>query len=93
TLDHSPGHAALRLEGLRQAWSGSVGTGTAYRRRMTTGPIASADTVFASDAYGVVSAWDLARGGRRWRFDTRPEDDDVGALGVGCAFDGGTLYI
>ncbi|PZP47130.1 MAG: dehydrogenase [Azospirillum brasilense] len=93
TLDHSPGHAALSLDGLRQAWSGSVGSGSAFRRRMTSGPIASADTVFASDAFGVVSAWDLARGGRRWRFDTRPEDDDVGALGVGCAFDGGTLYI
>jgi outer membrane protein assembly factor BamB len=89
---HAPGHAALP-GGLSEVWRASVGTGSSYRRRITAGPVVAEGTVFAADAYGVVSAFDLARGGRRWRFDTRPEDDDVGAVGGGCTFDNGTLYV
>ncbi|MFC0407839.1 outer membrane protein assembly factor BamB family protein [Roseomonas elaeocarpi] len=92
-LAHAAGNVALPAGTLRPAWTASVGTGSAYRRRLTTGPICSADTVFASDAYGVLGAWDLGTGRRRWSFDTKPEKDDVGALGVGAALDGDTLYI
>jgi outer membrane protein assembly factor BamB len=90
-LTHTPGHASAG-EGLREAWRSSIGTGSSYRRRIITGPIVANDTVFTADAYGVVSAFDLARGGRRWTRDTRPEKDDVGAVGAGLAFAGGTLY-
>lgn len=89
---HVPGHLALPGN-LREAWRSSVGTGSSYRRRITSGPVVAEGTVFASDAYGVISAFDLARGGRRWRFDTRPEDDDVGAVGGGCSYDNGTLFV
>ncbi|MFT8243719.1 PQQ-binding-like beta-propeller repeat protein [Roseomonas sp. BN140053] len=90
---HAVGHVALSSETLREAWRGSVGTGSGYRRRMTAGPVASADTVYAADAYGVLGAFSLDRGGRRWQFDTRPDKDDVGAVGAGCALDGNTLYV
>ncbi|UFN47055.1 PQQ-binding-like beta-propeller repeat protein [Roseomonas sp. OT10] len=93
SLDHSPGMADLPAESLRQAWRSSVGAGSAYRQRMTAGPVASADTVYAADAFGEVSAFDLARGGRRWRLDTSPKDDDVGAVGAGAALEGDTLYL
>jgi outer membrane protein assembly factor BamB len=91
-IGHAPGHLALPGS-LSQAWTASVGSGSGYRSRITAGPVVAEGTVYASDAFGVVSAFDLARGGRRWRFDTKPKDDDVGAVGGGCAFEGGTLYV
>lgn len=89
---HDAGHNAVGPR-LAEAWRASVGTGSSYRRRITAGPVIAQGTVFAADAYGVVSAFDLASGGRRWRFDTRPEEDDTGAVGAGCAFADGTLYV
>ena len=89
---HDPGHSALPPR-LSRAWTASAGTGSGYRRRITSGPVVAENTVFTADAYGVISAFDLARGGRRWRFDTRPEDDETGAVGAGCAFADGTLYV
>ncbi|HWL81402.1 MAG TPA: PQQ-binding-like beta-propeller repeat protein [Roseomonas sp.] len=89
---HDPGHSSLAPR-LSRAWTASVGTGSGYRRRITTGPVVADGTVFAADAYGVISAFDLAKGGRRWRFDTRPEDDETGAVGAGCAYADGTLYV
>ncbi len=90
---HDPGHVALPVDGMREAWRASVGTGSGYRRRMTSGPVASADTVYAADALGQVSAFDLARGTRRWQLDAKPEDDEVGGVGAGCALDGGVLFV
>jgi outer membrane protein assembly factor BamB len=89
---HAPGHLALPGS-LSQAWTASVGSGTGYRSRITAGPVAADGTVYAVDAFGVVSAFDLARGGRSWRYDTKPKGDDVGAVGGGCAYEAGTLYI
>lgn len=91
-VSHAPGHPALG-EALAEAWRASIGTGSSYRRRITAGPVVAGGTVYAADAYGVVSAHDLARGGRRWRFDTRPAEDEVGAVGGGCAVEGDTVYV
>ncbi|MBO1075705.1 outer membrane protein assembly factor BamB family protein [Roseomonas marmotae] len=91
-IGHDPGHLALPGS-LREAWRASVGDGSGYRRRITAGPVVAEGTVYAADAFGVVSAYDLGGGGRRWRFDTRPKKDDVGAVGGGCAYDSGTLYV
>jgi outer membrane protein assembly factor BamB len=90
-MGHAGGNPALGGT-VSQAWTASVGTGSSYRRRITAGPVVAEGMVFTADAYGVVSAFDLARGSRRWSFDTRPEDDDVGAVGGGCAYDAGVLY-
>jgi len=93
TPDHAAPHAALRPDALREAWRASVGDGSGYRQRITAGPVASADTVFAADAFGNVTAFDLASGGRRWRRDTRPERDGLGGVGAGCTLGGDTLYV
>ncbi|MBP0491422.1 PQQ-binding-like beta-propeller repeat protein [Pararoseomonas indoligenes] len=90
-LAHDPGHA-LAGEGLREAWRASIGTGSSYRRRITSGPILANGTVFTADAYGTVSATDATSGGRRWTRETTPEKDDTGAVGAGLAFSDGTLY-
>jgi outer membrane protein assembly factor BamB len=89
---HAPGHPALPSE-LRRAWTANAGTGSGYRRRITAGPVVAEGLVFASDAYGSITAHDLASGSRRWRFDSRPEDDSTGAVGAGCAFADGTLFV
>ena len=88
---HAPGHPALG-RGLAEAWRSSVGTGSSYRRRMTAPPLVAEGTVFAMDAYGLVSALDAASGRRRWQADTRPRRDRDGALGGGIAFENGRLY-
>ncbi|MFH5924290.1 PQQ-binding-like beta-propeller repeat protein [Roseomonas xinghualingensis] len=90
-LAHNPGNASVG-EGLREVWRASIGTGSSYRRRITTGPIMANGTIFTADAYGTVSAFDADRGGRRWVRETTPEKDDVGAVGAGLAFADGVLY-
>lgn len=89
---HAGGHIALGAN-LRQAWSSSYGTGTSYRRRVIAGPVASADRVFIGDAEGYVSAFDIASGARRWRFDTRPENERGEGGGAGVIVDGDTVFV
>jgi outer membrane protein assembly factor BamB len=89
---HAPPHAEI-AGALRQAWRGSIGSGSGYRRRITAGPVIAGGTVYAVDAYGEVSAHALDGGGRRWRFDTAPEDDRDGAVGGGIAVEGGVVYV
>ncbi len=88
---HAPGHPALG-RALVEAWRGSVGTGSGYRRRLTAPPLVAGGAVYAMDAYGLVSALDAANGRRRWQTDTRPRRDRDGALGGGIAVEGGRLY-
>ena len=90
-ISHAPGHPAL-ARGLAEAWRSSVGTGSGYRRRLTAPPLVAGGTVYAMDAYGLVSALDAANGRRRWQTDTRPRRDRDGALGGGIAFEGGRIY-
>ncbi|MBR0673796.1 outer membrane protein assembly factor BamB family protein, partial [Neoroseomonas soli] len=89
---HAGGHPALGST-LSRAWSSSFGTGNGYRRRLIAGPVAGGGSAYVSDAYGIVSAFDLATGGRRWRRDSRRDEDDVGTVGAGVALDGDTLYV
>lgn len=91
-VSHAPGHPELGAP-LGTLWRLSVGAGSAYRRRLVAPPIVAGGTVFAMDAYGEVTAVDAARGRRRWSLDTRPEKDRSGALGGGCAFADGVLYV
>ena len=89
---HAGGHVALGAN-LRQAWSVSFGTGTSLRRRVVGGPVASADRVFMGDAEGFVSAFDIANGARRWRVDTRPENERGDGGGVGVIVEGDTVFV
>ena len=92
TPGHAPGHPALGRP-LAEAWRVSVGTGSAYRRRLIAPPVVASGHVFTMDAYGVVTAVDAASGGRRWQFDTSPDEERGGALGGGVAFADGVLYV
>jgi len=89
---HAGGHVALPAR-LAEAWRRDFGTGAAYRRRLTGGPVAGGGAVFVADAYGIVSCFDLASGARRWRQDTRREDDEEGAVGAGLALGADSLYV
>lgn len=89
---HAGGHPALGGT-LGRAWSSSFGSGTAYRRRLVAGPIAGGGSAYVADAFGEVSAFELATGRRRWRLDSRREDESTGTLGAGLAVEGETLYV
>jgi len=89
---HAGGHPALGAT-LSQAWRSGFGSGTGYRQRLLAGPVAGAGSAYAADAFGEVSAFDLATGGRRWRMDSRREGDRTGTLGAGVALGGETLYV
>jgi len=91
TADHSPGHPALGPN-LVEAWRAGIGAGTGYRQRLTAPPIVANGTVFATDAFGRISALDAERGGRRWSADTRRRRERDGAMGGAIAVEGGTLY-
>jgi outer membrane protein assembly factor BamB len=89
---HAPGHATLSAQPA-QAWRASVGSGSGYRQRITAGPVIAGGRVFAVDAFGSVSAHALENGARLWRADTSREDESAGAMGGGCAAEGGVLYV
>lgn len=91
---HGPGHVALGGD-LREAWRTSVGGGGLFggSGRITSGPVIAGGVVFAVDSGGTVSAHSLDRGGRLWSFSTLPEDESSGALGGGCAVEGGVCYV
>ena len=92
---HAPGHVALGGE-LREVWrAGVAGGGGLFggSGRITAGPVIAGGVVFAVDGIGAASAFSLDRGARLWSFDTRPDDEPTGALGGGCAAEGGTLYV
>jgi outer membrane protein assembly factor BamB len=88
---NNPPHAAITGP-LAEAWRSNAGAGSAFRRRIVAGPVAAAGSAFAADAFGEVSAFDLARGGRRWSRDTRPEGERGPTQGAGVAFADGTLF-
>lgn len=89
---HSGGNPALGAT-LTEVWRADFGTGSGYRRRITSPPIAADGAAFTVDAYGIAMAFNLDRGGRRWRRDTSPENESSGQVGGGAAYDGGTLYV
>ncbi|MBS7813510.1 outer membrane protein assembly factor BamB family protein [Roseococcus pinisoli] len=89
---HAPGHLSLPRP-VGEVWRTSIGSGNAYRRRLTAPPLVVGDAVFAIDALGWVSCLDAGRGGRRWQTDTRPRRDRDGALGGALAYSDGVLYV
>ncbi len=88
---HAPGHLSLPSP-IGEVWRTSIGSGTSYRQRLTAAPRVVGDTIFAVDAFGWVTALDVARGGRRWQTDTRPRRDRDGAVGGAIAYANDTLY-
>jgi outer membrane protein assembly factor BamB len=88
---HFMGHLAAG-ERLAEAWSANIGAGGGYRRKIMAQPVVADGIVYVMDSDAVVSAFDVAGGGRVWRFETPLEDDDSTNVGGGLALDQGTLY-
>ena len=88
---HFMGHLGAG-ERLTEAWSANIGAGGGYRRKILAQPVAADGLVYVMDSDAVVSAYDIAGGGRVWRFDTVLDDDDSTNVGGGLAVDQGTLY-
>jgi outer membrane protein assembly factor BamB len=90
-------HAMYHLflgDKLKRAWSADLGVGGGKRRAFLTQPIVAERTVFAMDAEGMVSAYDLKDGDRKWRLDPTPDEDvGDGTYGGGLAYDGGKLFV
>jgi outer membrane protein assembly factor BamB len=90
---HAPGHVALGPN-LREAWRASLGGGLfGDSGRITAGPVVAGGLVYAVDAVGTVSARSLDRGQVVWSFGTQPDNDTTGALGGGCAVEGGVCFV
>src|SRR4051812_26128762 len=90
TPTHAVGNAAI--SGLQPAWRSDIGSGGGYRAKITAQPTVADGAVYTMDSDGVVSAFDLATGSRRWRTDTQGEKDRSTNLGGGVAISAGTLY-
>jgi outer membrane protein assembly factor BamB len=88
---HFMGHLAAG-ERLAEAWSANIGAGGGYRRKIMAHPVAAGGIVYVMDSDAIVSAFEIAGGGRVWRFDTKLDEDDSTNVGGGLAFDQGTLY-
>ncbi len=88
---HVMGHLAV-ADTLTRAWNASIGAGGGYRRKILAQPVIENGIVFAMDSDAEITAFDAATGSRRWRLDTRGEDDDSTNIGGGLSVDQGVLY-
>jgi len=88
---HAPGHPAAPGV-LAPAWTASVGEGTEYRQRILSTPVIAGGRVFAMDADGKVSAFELATGHPLWSAKTRPKGDRSTNVGGGVAASGARVW-
>jgi outer membrane protein assembly factor BamB len=90
--NHAPGHLALG-DSIKRAWQVSIGKGGSSRTPLTAAPIVAEGAVFALDAKGHVSSFDLKTGQQRWRVKITPKGETgSGALGGGIAYDSGKVF-
>ena len=77
----------------QRAWDVNIGTGADSDNSLIASPVVADGTVFAIDAHARVSAYDVANGDRKWRYDLTPDDDKGTAVrGGGIAYDDGRLF-
>ena len=90
----TPVHAIgnIAVTGFQPAWTADVGEGGGYRAKLTAQPLILNGTVYTMDSDGTVSAFDFARGSRRWRTDTAADDNRSTNIGGGIALENGRLY-
>ncbi|TAL30322.1 MAG: hypothetical protein EPN97_12940 [Alphaproteobacteria bacterium] len=90
--NHAPGHLALGQD-VKRAWRVSIGRGGSGRTPLTAAPIVAEGAVFALDAKGHVSSFDLKTGKQRWKVKITPKGETgSGALGGGIAYDSGKVF-
>ncbi len=88
---HEMGHAAV-ADRITEAWRADIGRGGGYRRKITSQPVVADGRVYTMDSNASVSAFDVAKGGRVWRFETTPEDDRGTNVGGGVVFAEGRIF-
>lgn len=76
---------------LNEAWRTKIGEGGGFRRKITAQPVVFGGRVYTMDSNAVVSAFDLRRGARQWRVETKAKRDRSSNVGGGIAIDGGLL--
>lgn len=89
---NAPGHLALSSTSPRQVWSASAGTGSSKSARVMAAPIVYGGRVYALDAEGVLSSFNLT-GGKSFQVSTIPEGESGGGHGGGIAAADGRLFV
>jgi len=90
---HAMQHLAVG-DSPREVWRASAGEGSGSRVKLITQPVVADGKIFALDTEGVVSALSLANGGRVWKTDLTPEDEDSEAgFGGGISYADGKLFV
>jgi outer membrane protein assembly factor BamB len=91
TPSHDAGNADLP-DSIRQVWTASIGSGSAYRKQVTSTPVVAGDTVYTMDSTAVLSAFRVADGHRLWQTKTKPKRSRSTNIGGGIGYADGVLY-
>ena len=88
---HDAGNADLP-EDIRQVWTASIGSGSAYRKQVTSTPVVAGDTVYTMDSQAVVSAFRVSDGRQLWQTKTKPKKSRSTNIGGGVGYADGVVY-
>lgn len=89
--NHALGHLSLGSN-IKPLWRAGIEGGD-RRTPLTAQPVVAEGTVYALDAEGEVSSFDLNTGKRRWKASALPKgEEDSGAVGGGLAYSSGRLF-
>lgn len=92
---HMAGGNLSGAEHLTQVWKAEFGKGNSKRRLLMASPVIERQMVYAQDAEGTVSAFDLSSGERIWKHKIKPlveNESENGSNGSGLAVGNGTLF-
>jgi outer membrane protein assembly factor BamB len=89
---HAMHHLAAK-DDLELAWRADIGSGAAGASELLAQPVVAQGLVFTMDAEGVISAFDVSDGQRRWQYQPEGVDADSGLLDGGLAYDNGWLFV
>jgi outer membrane protein assembly factor BamB len=91
-----PSHAMHHLaaqDNLKLAWRVGIGSGTGGASQLLAQPVVAQGHVYTMDAEGVISAFDVSDGQRRWQYRPEGIHAEGGLLDGGLAYDNGWLFV
>lgn len=74
------------------SWKAELGENAAGSGQLLARPVVADGTVFAMDAFGSISAFDVKSGALRWKKTNEDLDLDDSVFGGGLAYDQGRLF-
>jgi outer membrane protein assembly factor BamB len=89
---HAMHHLAAK-DDLKLAWRADIGSGSAGASQLLAQPVVAGGLVYTMDADGVISAFEVASGARRWQYQPDDVDAEDGLLSGGLAADNGWLFV